>query len=134
LTFRDQPRDALVTMQVVGGGRLCLGRSTRSASAERRLGAQEVSDEPRVSGAYGLAGDRPETPLEVLERLLHRGEMEVVTTSSGEVLYILQSLASERAPVRVVSVGFTRVWRRASVGDLLALVVFVAPSVAVTRR
>jgi hypothetical protein len=32
-----------------------------------------------------------ETPLEVLERLLHRGEMEVVTTSSGEVLYILQS-------------------------------------------
>jgi len=33
-----------------------------------------------------------ENPLEVLERLLHRGEMEVVTTSSGELLYILQSL------------------------------------------
>ena len=33
-----------------------------------------------------------ENPLDVLERLLNRGEMEVVTTSSGELLYILQSL------------------------------------------
>ncbi len=29
---------------------------------------------------------------EVLERLLKRGELEMVTTSSGEVLYILQSV------------------------------------------
>jgi hypothetical protein len=31
-------------------------------------------------------------PPEMLQRLVKRGEMEVVTTASGEVLYILQSL------------------------------------------
>jgi len=33
-----------------------------------------------------------EAPPDVLERLVKRGEMEVVTTASGAVLYILQSL------------------------------------------
>jgi hypothetical protein len=44
----------------------------------------EACNEPQEMGQ--------ETPPDVLQRLVKRGEMEVVTTASGEVLYILQSL------------------------------------------
>jgi hypothetical protein len=33
-----------------------------------------------------------ETPREVAEDLVTRGEMEVVTTAAGETLYVLQSI------------------------------------------
>jgi hypothetical protein len=42
-------------------------------------------------GSEPLETDR-EDRRDVMEALVQRGEMEVVTTASGEVLYILQSL------------------------------------------
>jgi len=42
-------------------------------------------------GSEPLETDREDLP-DVVEVLVNRGEMEVLTTSSGEVLYILQSI------------------------------------------
>ena len=55
----------------------CSGRCQVSLDLVARTDSQEIARE---------------NPLDVLERLLNRGEMEVVTTSSGVLLYILQSL------------------------------------------
>jgi hypothetical protein len=42
-------------------------------------------------GSERLETDREDLP-DVVEVLVQRGEMEVVTTASGEILYILQSV------------------------------------------
>ena len=72
-----------------------LAVSTAAVRHERHWGHRRLGRYP-MNGEFAphdkpLKTDR-ETPPDVLERLLTRGEVEVVTTASGTILYIPQRL------------------------------------------